>query len=550
MLSILNSIDNINDIKTDKQPILWLERFTFIFLFIMVLFAPHSILVTQGAWLLGMIFWAVRYFIKPRPKFFRTPLDTALWAFFIWTVITSIFSFAPDISLGKLRGAGIFLLFYFVVNNIRRLRAAKLLAFTLIFSCMVSAGWSPIERIFGYGIEISAVKPESIFTKAVYFNHDKYLKAISSKRTLPDDLRVEIEKVERADPLGTDDAVVKANGKIIGTPEELIAEVEKNDLTFLECFRSPNYFTVIVKRDDLFNDENSLEKLGIGNWYRSRSWRYAGFYGHIITYAEVLQLIASLVFGLFIASFSRNTFVEKTSNERQKWKLILLFCFMTMLVALALTFTRSAQIALFASVILIIIANDNRQLIWNILVFIFPIALLGIFFIEQNRQVGMLDDSDRSSVYRQTLYREGFDLWSQSPRNMVLGVGMDSTKRFAADWQLFDNGNLPAGHFHSTPIQLLVERGIPAYFLWLLILGIYARTLWRGLRFSHSELGDESFNSRDWQKRGILLGGLGGLGGFLVSSLFNYSFGDSEVVMVFYLIMGLSVYCSVQHRKK
>lgn len=54
--------------------------------------------------------------------------------------------------------------------------------------------------------------------------------------------------------------------------------------------------------------------------------------------------------------------------------------------------------------------------------------------------------------------------------------------------------------------------------------------LWRGLK---ENLG--------WIERGILLGALGGTIGFLTSGLTHYNWGDSEVVMIFYLIMGLSL---------
>jgi len=38
-----------------------------------------------------------------------------------------------------------------------------------------------------------------------------------------------------------------------------------------------------------------------------------------------------------------------------------------------------------------------------------------------------------------------------------------------------------------------------------------------------------------------LLGALGGLVGFFTSGLVHYNWGDSEVVMVLYLIMGLTL---------
>jgi hypothetical protein len=45
----------------------------------------------------------------------------------------------------------------------------------------------------------------------------------------------------------------------------------------------------------------------------------------------------------------------------------------------------------------------------------------------------------------------------------------------------------------------------------------------------------------DWRERGLALGALGGLVGFCASGMVHYNFGDSEVVMVFYLVMGLTL---------
>jgi hypothetical protein len=41
--------------------------------------------------------------------------------------------------------------------------------------------------------------------------------------------------------------------------------------------------------------------------------------------------------------------------------------------------------------------------------------------------------------------------------------------------------------------------------------------------------------------RGILVGALGGLAGFFTSGIVHYNWGDSEVVMVLYFIMGLTL---------
>src|SRR5215210_5449822 len=54
---------------------LWLERATVACLFLYAVAAPHSIAVTQTAWLLAMLFWVLRLSVRPRPALFRTPVD-------------------------------------------------------------------------------------------------------------------------------------------------------------------------------------------------------------------------------------------------------------------------------------------------------------------------------------------------------------------------------------------------------------------------------------------------------------------------------------------
>src|SRR4029079_7457271 len=81
------------------------------------------------------------------PSFARRTLEILLWAFFGWSVVTSLTSYAPDISLDKLRGAAVFLIFYFVYCNLRNFRAVRFAAFALIISCMVNVLWTPVQRL-------------------------------------------------------------------------------------------------------------------------------------------------------------------------------------------------------------------------------------------------------------------------------------------------------------------------------------------------------------------------------------------------------------------
>ena len=202
---------------------------------------------------------------------------------------------------------------------------------------------------------------------------------------------------------------------------------------------------------------------------------------------------------------------------------------------LLLTITRASQLALIISCFLILVAGRNRKLLIAMAVITLPIVIGGLIYLQQQRHVGFFDAQDESTQYRLTMWRDGVRLWTSSPRNFVFGIGMDSIKSHWQEWNMFDGGRLPVGHFHSTPMQLLVERGLPALLLWLGVLGIYVRYLWKGIRRSLAEL------RTDWRSLGILLGCLGGVSGFVASGMVQYNLGDSVVAMLFFLLMGLGV---------
>jgi O-antigen ligase len=334
----------------------------------------------------------------------------------------------------------------------------------------------------------------------------------------------------------------------------VLAAIESNEITKIKFYRPDFEFVVDVKRADVLAGSDAMSQLGFSSWKKSRNWRSSGFYGHYTTYAEVLQLIASLVMGLFIASIGwlRRGAAERreTGDERQETgdqalpvspspsltyslSTILLFCVAAMSLALLLTVTRASQLAFMISAAIIVLAGLGRKWLFAAGAVALPIVIIGLLFLQQSRQVGFFDTKDDSIRWRQTVWHEGFDLWTSSPRNFVLGVGMDSIKRFAPEWHMFDDGRLNMGHFHSTPLNLVAERGLPALLLWLAILGIYARTLWRSL----------NLNSRvqDPNSRGILLGCVGGTVGFFASGLVHYNLGDQEVAMMFFLLMGIGI---------
>jgi O-antigen ligase len=183
----------------------------------------------------------------------------------------------------------------------------------------------------------------------------------------------------------------------------------------------------------------------------------------------------------------------------------------------------------------IILVSGSRKLLLAAAVIAIPVVLGGLLFLQQTRGIGFVDSQDESTQYRMTMWRDGIRLSTANAHNLVFGIGMDSTKKHWQEWGMFAGGFLPMGHFHSTLIQMLVERGVPALLIWLAVLFLYGLTLWKAVwRLKRDTASDR------WAF-GILLGCLGGVIGFFVSGLVHYNIGDGEVAMVFYLLMAVGM---------
>lgn len=461
------------------------------FLFLFAAAAPNSIAVTQSAWLIGMALWLARFAFRPRPKLYRTPIDYLALGFFILTGLSSFLSYEPMVSIGKLRAASLFTIIYLFTENVPSLRVARLLALTLISACIVSVFYTAGERLLGRGVKVHGVSEISPLYKAGIRDGDTLLEV--DKRKLSD-------------------------------PQELVSAISKPDKTpaAVLTYRHELQPVFKVARGSVLPGNNPLEQLGIGSWSRGRDWRASGLYGQFVTYAEVLQLIIALSMGLFVSL-----------PIKRRWTAALLIGALAGLgFALLLTVTRASWLGCAVSSFIILILGVSRRMLILIGLLAIPLIVAGLFVLQQKRNVAFIDQADQSTTWRETVWHEGFNLLVSKPRHLLVGVGMDSIKGHWRQWGMFDGGRIPWGHMHSNFLQIALERGVPALILWLAFLFVYARTLWRSVRRGAK---------LEWIDRGILLGALGGLGGFITSGLVHYNWGDSEVVMVLYMIMGLSL---------
>lgn len=450
---------------------------------LLALAAPLSIAGAQTAWALALLFWLIRL-IYVRPTLQKDGITLAVLAFVGLSLISSFFSYEPQVSLRKMVGVSLVSIVFLAANALTSEKSRRIATIILIASATLTSAYSIGKAVIG-----------------------ENLKVIRLSETSP----------LRLAGVNENDTIQKANGTSVSSPDDLASVIAEYGAVELTVYRYELFHKILLPDK---RTSGTRVDLGIEAWSRGRDVRASGFYGHYTTFAEALQLIGSLAFGLLVL-------VPGSLLERRR--LLIAAALALMSAALFLTVTRASWGGFAISAGVIVLAGASRKVILICLLASIPLAAGGIYYLQQKRNVTFVDNKDLSIKWRTAVWREAVGVLVSEPRHLAVGIGMDSIKTNWERWGMFDKGHLPMGHMHSTPLAFAFERGIPALIAWIIWIFLYLRLLWRKHR-------DEKLG---WLDRGIALGCLGGTVGFLAGGLVHYNWGDSEVVMIFYLLMGI-----------
>ena len=245
--------------------------------------------------------------------------------------------------------------------------------------------------------------------------------------------------------------------------------------------------------------------------YDNLGQRPQGTLGHWMTYSGLLMV----VIGLAIA---RVVF----GNMGRTWAALVL---PALGVAVAVTFTRGAAIGACAAVALLFALKDFRLFaILPILAAIFIAIAPGPI---ARRYQSMFNMNDPTVRDRYTMLRIGERMIRSHP---LTGVGPNMVQRLYLDYTGSDSLVGPDGvthinpHLHNDFLQVAAERGLPAFALWLWFIVALLRDVWRRFNAGQRELAATAMAT---------------IVALLTAGLFEYNFGDSEVLMLFLTIVTL-----------
>jgi O-antigen ligase len=262
--------------------------------------------------------------------------------------------------------------------------------------------------------------------------------------------------------------------------------------------------------------------LGVSVDGRSRRFRVSGFTRHFVTYAEQMQIMALLIYGALLAGLK-----SRRESQQRLWVSVCIILFVLFSLALILTASRSVIIACLFAIITVSIIIGNRRMMLIALAAAIAIGGVAFYTLRASRALSVISFTDDSSERRIGYMRAGLRVIPQYP---LLGVGMDAHKRL---WKELGFPGDYITHTHSTPIQIAMDRGLPAFGCYVWLIAAMVTLTWRGYAQA-KRLGDEATG-------GLMLGAFAALIGFSASSLVNYNFGDAETLMMLLLIIGLSI---------
>lgn len=234
--------------------------------------------------------------------------------------------------------------------------------------------------------------------------------------------------------------------------------------------------------------------------------RPQGSMGHYMTFSGLLMLVIGL-------AASRVLFDTRNSV----WFALAL---PALIVALALTFTRSAWVGACLGVGLLLVLKDFRLLAAApvLVALVLTLAPAGIV----DRAWSMFDLQDPTNRDRFAMGRAGLRMVRDHP---LTGVGPDMVQRLYAEYRDAGAVNETNPHLHNVPLQIAAERGLPALAAWLWFVAAAVREL--AARF------------RQPRSRAPAAAGLAALAGMLAAGMFEYNFGDSEFLMLLLVLLTL-----------
>lgn len=241
--------------------------------------------------------------------------------------------------------------------------------------------------------------------------------------------------------------------------------------------------------------------------------RIRGFMGHWMTFSGLLMILNVLLLSHLLFS-----------QEHPRW---FYPAFLILSAALLLSLTRNAWLGFLAAAVALI---SMRRLKWIIA---FP-AVVAIIFLSSIlvfptsvalRMSGIFNPAETSNRDRLQMLQSGVQIIRDFP---LTGVGSGMIPQVYPQYRAPDSVYRNNQHLHNNLIQVAAENGIFALAAWLWLIG---KVLFDLIHWKRNVMNAE--------EQFMIHGTIGIVISLFVAGMFEYNFGDSEIKMLFFVLITL-----------
>jgi O-antigen ligase len=265
---------------------------------------------------------------------------------------------------------------------------------------------------------------------------------------------------------------------------------------------------------------------GIGKFALGFSSKVQGTQGTTMTWGALSVMFMAVTLQMALAA----------STRRERW--LARAQIIPQIFSLLFSLVRGAYIGFFASAVYLLRQywSKRRILLQRILPAFLILLLISVFSLTVRQRVAAIFDLNTPSTQvRLIQWKYALQIVVDHP---IVGVGWRDLQPVVRQYAAPDP-NIPEyiakdvfsiGHFHSTYVTILVCFGVAGFlaFAWLMI------AVWRTLGMAMKHASDES-------RRSIIFASRAALIGFLVAGIFDWTFGDAEVVTMLWFVVGMGL---------
>jgi len=260
-------------------------------------------------------------------------------------------------------------------------------------------------------------------------------------------------------------------------------------------------------------DYHHLQQQGLPFYENYVLHQITGFMSHWMTFSGQLMLVLLLLISLLL-------FAEESPRRRWRWLGVVLLS-----LALLAAFTRGVWLGTLAGMTFLV-ACYRRWMVALVPAILLLLYLVSPSWLQRRDQSIFNPKGDSSIMARLVMVRTGLHMMASHP---VFGLGPERVGVEFGSYQA-PGAVLPEawyGHLHNTFLQIGAERGIPCL---IVLLWLFFEVIRENISKARSSRG---FG------RALAIAALSGTVGMMVSGLFEYNFGDSEVLMLYLMVISL-----------